>query len=75
MDELSIELIQEEIQVILLHQVANLIHLFLGIEVTGRVVLIADQDGVCAFIDQLLEFLHLRQTEALFTGGRHRTVY
>ena len=72
-DELAIHLIREQVEVVLLHEVANLVHLLLRVEVAGRVVRIADQDSLRAFVDQLLKFLHLRQTKALVDGGRDRT--
>ena len=65
-DILTVNLIREEIEVVLLHQVTNLIHLSAGIEIARRVVRVADQNGTGALIDQLLKLLHLRQGETFF---------
>ena len=65
-DILTVNLIREEIEVVLLHQVADLVHLSAGIEIARRVVWITNQDGTCALIDQLLKLLYLRQGETFF---------
>ena len=65
-DILTVNLIREEIEVVLLHQVTYLIHLSAGIEIARRVVWITDQDGTCALIDKLLKLLYLRQGETFF---------
>ena len=65
-DILTVNLIREEIEVVLLYQVANLIHLSAGIEIACRVVWVTNQDGTGALIDKLLKLLHLRQGETFF---------
>ena len=65
-DILTVNLIREEIEVVLLHQVTNLIHLSAGIEIARRVVRVADQNGTGALIDKLLKLLYLRQGETFF---------
>ena len=69
-DEFAVHLVAEEEEVVLLHQVADLVHLVLGIEVARRVVGIADEDGLRALVDEFLELLHLGQAETLVDGGR-----
>ena len=71
-DELAVHLVGEEVQVVFLHEIPDPVHLLLRVQVAGRVVGIADEDGLCALVDQFLELLHLRQAEALVDGGRHR---
>ena len=65
-DVLTVYLIREEVEVVFLDKVANLVHLPAGIEISGRVVGVADQDGACALVDKLFELLDLRQGEAFF---------
>ena len=69
----TIHLIGEEIQVVFLYKVTNLVHFTTGIEITGRVVRITDQDGLGAFIDQLLKLFHLRKGETFFDGSGNGT--
>ena len=71
-DVFAVHLIGEEVQVVFLHQVAYLLHLAPRIEIARRVVRVADHDGACAVVDEFLEFLHLRQREALLNGGGYR---
>ena len=71
----TIHLIGEEIQVIFLYKVTNLVHFTTGIEITGRIVRITDQDGLGAFIDQLLELFHFRKGETFFDGSGNGTDY
>ena len=59
----------------LLYQVAYAVHLFLGIEITCRVVGIAYQYGLCTLINQFLELFHFRKTEAFINGGCHCAYY
>ena len=68
-DKLAVHLIGEEIQVVLLHEVADLIHLTARIEVARRVVRIAYHDSLGALVDELLEALHLGQAESLLNSG------
>ena len=60
-DILTIHLVGEEIQVVFLHEVADLVHLTTGIEIACGVVGIADHDSTGALVDQLLKLLHLGQ--------------
>ena len=57
-DEFTIHLIREEVEVILLHEVANLVHLATSIEVTRRIVGVTDEDGACALVDEFFKLLH-----------------
>ena len=68
-DELTVNFVGEEIEVILLHEIANLIHLATGIKVARRVVWVADEDGAGSFVDEFLELLYLRQRETLVNSG------
>ena len=68
-DILTVNLIREEVEIVLLHQVANLVHLSAGIEIAGRVVRVTDQDGTGALIDEFLKLLHLRQGETFLDGS------
>ena len=64
-DELAIDLVGDEVELVLLHEIANLAHLLLGIEVTRGVVGVADEDGACLGRDLFLKLLHRRQLEAV----------
>ena len=72
-DKLAIHFVGEEEKVVLLHEVAYLIHLATGIQITGRIIGITNQDSAGAVVYQLLELLHFRQREPLFYGRRNRT--
>ena len=52
-----------------LHQIAQLIHLFARIEITRRVIGVADEDTFCARTDHLLEVVDGRQGKALIDGA------
>ena len=69
-DELAIDLVGEEIEIVLLHKVANLIHLATGVEVARRVVGVTYKYRARALINEFFELLHLGQREALFDGRR-----
>ena len=69
-DKLAINLVAEQVKVVLLDQVAYLIHFATGVEVARRVVRITDKDGTRLFVDELLELLDFRQGEALLDGSR-----
>ena len=64
------DFVGEKVQVVFLHQIPDPVHLFLRIEITGRVVGIADQDGLRALVDEFLELLHLGQAETFLNGRR-----
>ena len=68
-DVLAVHLVGEEVEVVLLHQIAYLVHLPPGIEIARGVVGIADEDGAGALVDELLEALHPRQGKSLLDGG------
>ena len=55
-DIFAIHLIAEQIEVVFLHEVANLVHLTASVEVAGWVVGVANHDGTSALVDELLEF-------------------
>ena len=74
-DELAVNLVREQIQVVLLHQVADPVHLPLGIQIARGVVGIADEDGLRPLVDQFLELLDLGQAEALLDGRDDRPDY
>ena len=69
-DELAIDLVAEQIEVVLLHEVAYLVHFAACIEVARGVVRVADEDGSRLFVDEFLELLDLGQREAFVDGGR-----
>ena len=69
-DELAIDLVAEQVEVVLLDEVAYLIHFATGVEVACGVVRIADEDGSRLFVDELFELLDFRQGEALLDGCR-----
>ena len=70
-DKLAIDLVREEEEVVLLYQIADALHLAARVEVTRRVVGVADQDTARAGVDQLLEFRHIGQGKALVDGRDH----
>ena len=70
-DEFAVNLVREEEQIVLLHQIADLIHLLAGVEIPRRVVGVADQDAARAFVDELLELLDGRQRESLLDRREH----
>ena len=72
-DILAIHFVREEIQVVLLHQIAYLVHLPASIKITCRVVGVTDHNSSCALVDQFLKLLHLWQRESLFDSGGNRT--
>ena len=67
-DELSVHLVGEKIESVLLHYVTELIHLAAGIEISCRVVWVADEDGLGALGDEFLEFLHRWKRKAGIDG-------
>ena len=67
--ELAVYLVGEQEQVVFEHQVADLEHFFHRIQVSGRVVGVADEDTFGAGSDELLEFLYRRQLEAFVDRG------
>ena len=71
-DEFAVDLVREEEQVVFLDQIADLVHLPPRIEVTRRVVGVADQDAARAFVDQFLELLDRGQREAVLDRRYHR---
>ena len=71
----TIHFIGEKIQIVFLYKVTNLIHFTTSIEITRRIVRITNQDGLGAFIDQFLEFFHLRKRETFFDGSGNGTDY
>ena len=71
--ELSVNLVREEEQIVLLHHVADAVHLLARIEVTRRVVRVADQYTARTLVYQLLELLDLRQGKALLYRRRDGT--
>ena len=67
-NKFTVHLVREEEQIVLLHKVANLVHFTACIEVTRRIVGIANQNSTRALVNQLLELLYLGQRETLFDG-------
>ena len=67
-DVFAIHLVREQIQVVLLYQIANLVHLAACVQIARRVVRVANHDGACAVVDELLKLLYLRQRETLLDG-------
>ena len=72
-DIFAIDLVGEEVKVVLLHEVAYLVHLAAGVEIARGVVGIADHDGTCAVVDELLKLLHLWQREAFLYSSSYGT--
>ena len=72
-DKLTVHFIRKKIQIVLLHQIANLIHLTARIEVSRGVIRIANQNGPRTFVNQLLELLDLRQRKSFFYRSGYRT--
>ncbi len=68
-DVFAVYLVGEEIQVVLLHEVAYLVHLATCVQIARRVVGVADEDGTGVLVDKLLKLLHLRQRESLLNGS------
>ena len=66
---LAVHLVAEEVEVIFLHQVAQLHELLLGIYRAGGVVGVAYHDGPCLGRDELLKLLDARQAETVFDLG------
>ena len=67
-NKFTVHLVREKEQIVLLHKVANLVHFTACIEVTRRIVGIANQNGTRALVNQLFELLDLGQRETLFDG-------
>ena len=72
-DKFTIYFIGEEEQVVLLHQIPNLVHLPASVQIPCRIIRVTNQDTLGAFINQLLKLLYLRQRETFVDGSRHRT--
>ena len=68
-DELTVNLVREKKQVVLLDQITYLVHLTAGIKVARRIIGIADEDSPGTLIDQLLELLHLRKRKTFLYRG------
>ena len=68
--ELTINLVREKEQIVLLDDIANLVHLLLGIKIAGRIIGIANQDRLGPGRDQCLELLQGRQGKTLIDRGR-----
>ena len=68
--KLAIDLIREEEKVIFLHQISQLVHLFLGVKITGRIVGVTNQDGFRTRCDQLLKTLKRRQRKTFVNRRR-----
>ena len=56
----------------LLHDVPYLIHLAAGVKITGRIIRIADEDGLRPVRDEFLEFLDRRKGETGLDRRRNR---
>ena len=74
-DKLTIHLVREEVEVVLLHEVTYLIHLTTCIKVSRRVIGITYHDGLGALVDEFLKTLYLRQAESLLDSGRYSTYH
>ena len=70
--ELTINLIREEIEVVFLYKVAYTVHLVAGVEVTCRVVRVADEYASCTFVDEFLEAFHRWQCKRLVNCRTYR---
>ena len=64
-DIFTIYLIREQIQVVLLYEVTNLVHLPAGIEISCWVVRVTYHYSPCARVDKFLKLLYLWQRETL----------
>ena len=71
-DVFPIDFIREQIKVIFLHEVADLVHLAPCIEVSGRVVGVANHNGTSVLIDQFLKLFNFRQGETLIDSRCNR---
>ena len=67
-DELSIDFVGKEVEVVFLHEVAQLQHLFLGIEIARGVVGVADEDGARLVGDLFLKLLHGWEFESVLNA-------
>ena len=68
-DELAVDLIGEEEKVVLLDQIANLVHLLPSVEVARRVVGVADEEGSRVLVDEGFKLLNGGKRKSLFDGG------
>ena len=68
-DELAVDLIGEEEKVVLLDQIANLVHLLASVEVARRVVGVADEEGSRVLVDEGFKLLNGGKGKSLFDGG------
>ena len=73
--EFPVNLVAEEEEPVLLHYVAQALHLLSGVEVARRVVGVADEYGLGARGDLRLELLHGRKTETVLDSGLHALDY
>ena len=72
-NKFTIYFIRKEEEVILLHQIPNLIHFTTGIQISCRIIRVANQNRFGTFVDQFFEFLHFRQRKPFFNGRGNRT--
>ena len=68
--ELTVHLVGEEVQVVLLDQTSDLQQLLVGIKITRGVVGVADHDGLGAWCDGLLKFLDGRKSKTRLDVAR-----
>ena len=68
-DEFPVYFVGEEIEVVLLDDVAELVHFAARVEISCRVVRVADEDGFGALCDEFLEFFYWRECETGVNGG------
>ena len=69
--EFTVNLVTKQVEVVFLYQVANLVHLVAAIEVTCRVVRIADQNTFGFRGNHFLNLLDVWQVETFFNGRNY----
>ena len=70
-DEFSVNLVAEQIQIVFLDYIPELKHFLAGIEIAGRIVGVADEDSLGLFGNLLLKSLNARKTETILDTGLH----
>ena len=67
-DEFTINLVGEKVQIVFLYQVTYAVHLIACVKVAGRVIRVAYKDTPGAFIYKLLEAFHWWQCKRVING-------
>ncbi len=69
--EFTVNFVGKQKQVVFLYNIPDLVHLLLGIEISGRVIGVADKYAFGLFCNEFLEFFNRGEGEAFIYVGGH----